>query len=231
MNGSRSLTKEFSSNLAVVEGVEIVICPPAPYLSEFSNAEFALGAQDVSHLDNGAHTGDISTEMLKEFGCQYAIVGHSERREDHFESNELVAKKAKFAVANSLTPIICIGESLETRENGQVNEFIAQQLQALVSELSVEEFKRSVIAYEPIWAIGTGKTATPEQAQDVHKFIRQYLADVDGSLAEGMQILYGGSVKADNADALFGQPDVDGGLIGGASLKMEDFTAICQAAS
>lgn len=233
MNGNRSLVTTFNNAFEnnALENVDVVICPPALYLSAFSTQAFALGGQDVSHLDNGAHTGDLSADMLCELGCKYAIVGHSERRDDHGESNSLVAEKAKKSIASGLTPIICVGESLDIRESGQVESFIGEQLDALVDGLTVEELSKSVLAYEPVWAIGTGKTASPEQAQDVHEFIRGYFAKVDAELAQGLRILYGGSVKADNAKTLFAQQDVDGGLIGGASLKTEDFISICQAAN
>ncbi|MBB66672.1 triose-phosphate isomerase [Alteromonas sp. KS69] len=233
MNGNRSLVTNFNDALTidVIGNVDVVICPPALYLSAFCAEAFALGGQDVSHLDNGAHTGDLSADMLAELGCRYAIVGHSERRDDHGESNSLVAEKAKKSIASGLTPIICVGESLDIRESGQVESFIGEQLDALINGLTVEELSKSVLAYEPVWAIGTGKTASPEQAQDVHEFIRGYFAKVDAELAQGLRILYGGSVKADNAKTLFAQQDVDGGLIGGASLKTEDFISICQAAN
>jgi triosephosphate isomerase len=211
--------------------VDVVICPPAVLLSSFTSASFSLGAQDVSALENGAHTGDMSVGMFKEAGCEYIIVGHSERREDHGESNALIADKAKKVLAGELTPIVCVGESLSVREAGNVESFIAEQLDALTAALSVDELAKCVIAYEPIWAIGTGKTASPEQAQDVHRFIREYFAKIDEELANGLRILYGGSVKPDNAKTLFAQADVDGGLIGGASLKVEDFISICQAAN
>lgn len=232
MNGSRSLVSDFS---ALTDGVntdtvDVVICPPACYLSAFENAAFALGGQTLSELDNGAHTGDISADMLKEFGCQYVIVGHSERREDHGESNELVAKKALKAIENNLVPIVCVGESLATREAGELEDFLAAQLDALTATLSAQQLAKAVIAYEPIWAIGTGVTASPQQAQDAHAFIRAHLAKFDADVASGLQLLYGGSVKADNAAELFAQPDIDGGLIGGASLKVDDFRKICQAA-
>ena len=190
-----------------------------------------MGTQNVSHLDNGAHTGELSVDMLKEAGCKYAIVGHSERREDQGESSELVALKAKKCVAAGVTPIICVGESLEIREADNVESFVGEQLDALINAMSVEELSKTVIAYEPIWAIGTGKTASPEQAQEVHEFIRGYFFKVDSQLAQGLRIVYGGSVKPDNAKTLFAQNDVDGGLIGGASLKAEDFISICQAAN
>jgi len=233
MNGDRSLVSTFNDVFAnnTIPNVDVVVCPPAIYLSLFTTNVFSLGGQDVSQLDNGAHTGDISVGMLKDFGCQYVIVGHSERREDHGESNDVVAQKAKKVIADGLVPIICVGEALSIRENDQVEQFIGEQLDALVNGLTVDELTKSVIAYEPIWAIGTGKTASPEQAQDVHEFIRHYFANVSEALANGLRILYGGSVKPDNAKTLFAQDDVDGGLIGGASLKVEDFISICQAAS
>ena len=233
MNGDRSLVESLVASLDsdVAQHVDVVICPPAVLLSSFNSASFSLGAQDVSAQDNGAHTGDMSVDMFKEAGCEYIIVGHSERREDHGESNALIADKAKKVLAGKLTPIVCVGEPLSVREAGNVESFIAEQLDALTTALSVDELAKCVIAYEPIWAIGTGKTASPEQAQDVHRFIREYFAKVDEALANGLRILYGGSVKPDNAKTLFAQADVDGGLIGGASLKVEDFISICQAAN
>ena len=232
MNGSMSLVADFNEKLASVSAqADIVICSPATLLHGFNNSTFSIGAQNVSHLDNGAHTGELSVEMLKEAGCEYAIVGHSERREDQGESNTLVAQKAKKCVSEGITPIICVGESLDVREAGNVESFVAAQLDAVVEALSVEELSKTVVAYEPIWAIGTGKTASPQQAQEVHEFIRGYFEKVDADLAQGIRILYGGSVKPDNAETLFAQKDVDGGLIGGASLKAEDFISICQAAN
>ena len=232
MNGSRSLVKEFSTLMDGVDSAAaaVIICPPACYLSEFAGVDFALGGQTLSELDNGAHTGDISAQMLLEFGCDYVIVGHSERRDDHGESSELVAEKALKAISSGLTPIICIGESLQTREAGELESFLRAQLDALTALMTAEQLSKAVIAYEPIWAIGTGVTATPEQAQEVHAFIRGHLASFSEDLALGMQILYGGSVKASNAKELFAQPDIDGGLIGGASLKVEEFRQVCQAA-
>lgn len=232
MNGSRSLVESFVNTLndRPFNGLDVVVCPPVGYLSFFVAECFSVGGQDISDQDNGAHTGDISGEILTELGASYVIVGHSERRENHGESNELVAKKALKALDNNLIPIICVGESLKVREDNKVNEFVGKQLAAVFDTLSTEQLSRCIIAYEPIWAIGTGKTASPEQAQEVHAFIRQTLADNDKSLAEKTRVLYGGSVKPDNASQLFAQPDIDGGLIGGASLKTEDFIAICQAA-
>lgn len=232
MNGNRSLVSEFSSLMHGVnaDAVDVIICPPACFLGSFVAPDFALGGQTLSELDNGAHTGDISAEMLKEFGCRYVIVGHSERREDHCESNALVAAKALKAIESGLVPIICVGESLATREAGELEVFLAAQLDALTVSLTAEQLTKTVIAYEPIWAIGTGVTASPEQAQDAHAFIRGHLAKFDANVAANIQILYGGSVKADNAEELFAQTDIDGGLIGGASLKVDDFRKICQAA-
>ena len=232
MNGSLSLVADFNKKLAEVKCVaQVVVCAPSVLLHGFEKVGFSIGAQNVSHLDNGAHTGELSVEMLREAGCDYVIVGHSERREDQGESNALVAQKAQKSIAAGLTPIICVGESLDVRESGNVESFVAEQLNALTSLMTVDELKRSVIAYEPIWAIGTGKTASPEQAQELHEFIRGYFSKVDAELAQGLRILYGGSVKPDNAATLFSQQDVDGGLIGGASLKAEDFISICQAAN
>ena len=232
MNGNLALVAEFNQKLANVKAdSEIVICAPSLLLHAFETHSFAIGAQNVSHLNNGAHTGELSVEKLKDAGCGDAIVGHSERREDQGESSELVALKAKQCVSSGVVPIICVGEPLEVREAGDVESFVGEQLDALVSAMSVDELSKTVIAYEPIWAIGTGKTASPEQAQEVHEFIRGYFNKVDAQLAQGLRILYGGSVKPDNAETLFAQKDVDGGLIGGASLKAEDFISICQAAN
>ncbi|TAP36935.1 triose-phosphate isomerase [Alteromonas sp. KUL42] len=232
MNGSLDLVKDFNEKLAGFStNTEVVICAPATLTHAFNQNGFSVGAQNVSHLDNGAHTGELSVGMLKEAGCGYVIVGHSERREDQGESNALVALKAKKCIENDLVPIICVGESLEIREAGEVESFVGQQLKAITDILSIEELAKTVIAYEPIWAIGTGKTASPAQAQQVHEFIRGYFSKIDAELAEGLRLLYGGSVKPDNARTLFAQQDVDGGLIGGASLKAEDFISICQAAN
>ena len=232
MNGNLALVAEFNQKLADVNAsAELAVCAPSLFLHAFDKDSFSVGTQNVSHLDNGAHTGELSVDMLKEAGCKYAIVGHSERREDQGESSELVALKAKKCVAAGVTPIICVGESLEIREADNVESFVCEQLDALINAMSVDELSKTVIAYEPIWAIGTGKTASPEQAQEVHEFIRGYFSKVDSQLAQGLRIVYGGSVKPDNAKTLFAQNDVDGGLIGGASLKAEDFISICQAAN
>lgn len=233
MNGSRVLASEFITSLSAFSSdkVDVVLCPPAILVSSFDKSGVAVGAQDVSQFDNGAHTGDLSVSMLQEFGCKYCIVGHSERRDDHGESNELVAEKALKVLEAGLTPIICCGEPLSVREAGDVKSFVREQLDAVFNLIDLTALRSAVIAYEPIWAIGTGKTASPEEAQDVHAFIRQYIAEKDSELAQSMQLLYGGSVKPDNAKALFAKQDIDGGLIGGASLKASDFIAICQAAN
>lgn len=231
MNGSNELVTSFTSELASNQDVDIVICPPAVYLSKFSQADFSIGAQNASEFASGAHTGEVSLSMLAEVGCEYVILGHSERREGHNESNEMVARKVKAAISAGLTPILCIGEPLDVRENGGVFDFVKAQLDAVAIECGAQYIKNSVIAYEPIWAIGTGKTASPEQAQEVHAFIRKELAALDSSAAANVRLLYGGSVNAGNAKELFAKADIDGGLIGGASLKIEDFTTICQAAS
>jgi triosephosphate isomerase len=189
-----------------------------------------VGAQNISEHEKGAHTGDISADMLNDIGIEYVILGHSERRQDHNESNDLVAQKVLVALNKGLTPILCIGEPLDVREAGEVFQFVQKQIDAVVDLCGTAFFNKAVVAYEPIWAIGTGKTASPEQAQEVHAFIRAHLAQMNDS-AQSMQILYGGSVNAKNAAELFAQPDIDGGLIGGASLKVDDFNVICQAAS
>ncbi len=233
MNGSGALAKEFSQALPQqnIGEVDVVVCPPYPFLSQLRSDVFATGAQNISVHESGAHTGEIAGAMLKECGCQYVIVGHSERRQDQNESSDDVAHKATAALRAGLTPIICVGEPLTVRENDGVNAYIAEQLQPVLNTLSTEELGRCVLAYEPIWAIGTGKTATPAQAQEVHAFIRNEVARKDAGVASGLRILYGGSVKPDNAAELFAQTDIDGGLIGGASLKVNDFVAICQAAN
>lgn len=232
MNGSGSLAEEFSIAMQqhTFNRVDVVVCPPYPFLQSLSG-KFAVGAQNVSALQNGAHTGEVSGEMLKECGCSYVIVGHSERRQDQNESSDNVVEKAVAALQAGLTPIVCVGEPLAVREQNDVHGYISDQLAPLLGKLTNEELKKCILAYEPIWAIGTGKTATPEQAQDVHAFIRSELAAKSTEVADKVRVLYGGSVKPDNAAELFAQPDIDGGLIGGASLKVNDFVAICQAAN
>ncbi|RDU96427.1 triose-phosphate isomerase [Trinickia dinghuensis] len=213
--------------------IRIGVCVPTPYLAQaqalLSGQPLAWGVQDVSTYTHGAYTGEVAAEMACEFGATLAIVGHSERRAYHAESSGLVAAKARRALEAGLTPIVCIGETLDEREAGTTEAVVGAQLDSVLNLLSVEEAARIIIAYEPVWAIGTGRSATAEQAQEVHAFLRARLAQKDASLAR-VALLYGGSVKPENAQVLFGQADIDGGLIGGASLKSQDFLAICAAA-
>ena len=219
------------------EAVDIVVCPPLVYLSQvnelIANTSIALGAQDVSRFDrDGAHTGDCSADMLADVGASYVLVGHSERRSEQNDTDERVSQKLICLLKAGLKPILCVGETLEQREAGQVENVIAAQIKLAIAGISVDDLKELLIAYEPVWAIGTGKTASPEQAQEVHAYIRELLSVRFGSVfAEQVTILYGGSVKAANAAELFSQPDIDGGLIGGAALITEEFTAICSAAA
>jgi triosephosphate isomerase len=233
MNGSlQSVIKLVEGIKAGDVGVKLVVCPPAIYLMKvggmLDGTEIALGAQNVCDAQAGAFTGEISASMLKECGCEYVIVGHSERRALYQESDALVAKRFAMAVASGITPILCVGESLEEREQGVTEAVVARQLDAVIEQQGIAALAQSVIAYEPVWAIGTGQVATPEQAQAVHQFIRQKLAALDEQLADRIQILYGGSMNAKNAGDLLSKPDIDGGLIGGASLKSADFLAIGQ---
>jgi triosephosphate isomerase len=213
------------------DNVDMAICPPFTLLHRFNSGELAFGAQDISLHDSGAYTGEVSGRLLKEAGCKYVLVGHSERREYHNETDTDVANKAKAALSSGLTPIVCFGESEEIREQGDYLAFLKQQINAVVAGLGIDAFAQLILAYEPVWAIGTGKTASPAQAQEVHASIRQHLAQLNSDIAAKVCILYGGSVKAENAESLFGNADVDGGLIGGASLKENDFIAICQSAN
>lgn len=238
MNGSLSKNDVLLVGITLgakkLSNVSVALCPPACYLLQtgrvLAGSDVALGAQTMSEHDNGAYTGEISATMLQDFACSYVIVGHSERRQYFGETDALVAAKVKKAVENDLTPILCVGETLEEREAGQAFAVISEQLAAVTAVLSAEQLQNIVVAYEPVWAIGTGKTASPEQAQDVHAHIRGDIAKLDASIADGMQILYGGSVKPDNAAELFAMQDIDGGLIGGAALKANQFIDICAAA-
>ena len=239
MNGSldsvQSLLDGIKGGVAAVQNADVAVCPPYVFLPEsqklLDGSVIGWGGQDLSTESSGAYTGEVAASMLKDFGCRYVIVGHSERRTYHQESDELVAKKYAVARAAGLVPILCVGETLEEREQGVTEEVVARQLDAVIALEGVDALNDGVIAYEPVWAIGTGKTATPEQAQDVHAFIRGRVAEKSAEVAEGVRILYGGSMKPDNAKELIGKPDIDGGLIGGASLKAEDFLAICTAAN
>jgi triosephosphate isomerase (TIM) len=216
------------------EEVGVGVCVPCPYLSQaqvlLKGSRVAWGVQDVSAHEQGAFTGEVAAEMAVEFGASYAIVGHSERRAYHLESAELVAIKTLRALEAGLTPIVCVGETLEQREAGETESVIGMQIDAVLAKLSSDQLLRIVVAYEPVWAIGTGKSATAGQAQAVHAFLRARLAAKSEAAAAGIALLYGGSVKPENAEQLFRQQDIDGGLIGGASLKHIDFLAICQAA-
>lgn len=218
-------------------GVKLLICPPFAYLesvrAQLAGTAVALGAQNVSEHAPGAWTGEVAGAMLKDVGCEYVIVGHSERRSLMGESSETVAAKFEAAQGQGLLPILCVGETLEQREAGSTEAVVEEQLDAVLERVGIDAFARAVVAYEPVWAIGTGRTATPEQAQEVHRHIRSRLAAKDGkggNVAGGLQILYGGSVKGDNAAGLLAMPDIDGGLIGGASLKASEFLAIADAA-
>ena len=222
------------NGMAAMQGVDCAVCVPFPYLAQaqqkLSGSAVKWGAQNVHQLDKGAYTGEVSASMLRDFGCSHVIVGHSERRAYYGESSHLVAEKFLAAQKAGLTPILCVGESLEQRESGITEQVVAEQLDALIQSGGAQSLRSAVVAYEPVWAIGTGKTATSAQAQAVHEFIRQRVALHDGKIASGLCILYGGSVKANNATELFAMPDIDGGLIGGASLVADDFLAICRAA-
>jgi triosephosphate isomerase len=234
MHGNHSSNAELLAGIAGARpfGCDVAVCVPFPYLSETAVAlaasELRWGAQDCSAHAQGAYTGEVSVAMLAEFGCRYVIVGHSERRQYHAESDQLVADKAKAALASGLTPIVCVGETLAQREAGETADVVKRQLSAVIHALG-HCAGEMVVAYEPVWAIGTGRVATPEQAQAVHALLRAQLKAATPQ-AEHMQILYGGSMKPDNAVSLLSQPDIDGGLIGGASLKAADFVAICRAA-
>jgi triosephosphate isomerase (TIM) len=234
MHGSLVVNKSLLSALNNVRSAkECAVCAPFPYLAqlqeELRGSAIASGAQNLSEFSKGAYTGEVSGAMLKEFGCTYVIVGHSERRTLYGEHDALVGRKFVAAQHAGLVPILCVGETLEEREAGSTEKVVARQLEAVLVAAGVDAFERAVIAYEPVWAIGTGKTATPQDANAVHAFIRARLAADDASLAQGVRILYGGSVKASNAVQLFVQPDIDGGLVGGASLDAQEFAQILQA--
>lgn len=238
LHGSRQFATGLVGQVAAglpLEGVELVILPPLPYLGDlvedFEDTALAFGSQDVSCNEKGAYTGEVSAAMLVDVGAAYGLVGHSERRQYHHESSELVARKFVAAANAGLVPVLCVGETLEQREAGQTEHVIAAQLAPVLELAGIQAFAGAVVAYEPVWAIGTGRTASPEQAQAVHAFIRGVVAGRDARIADSLPILYGGSVKPDNAAELFAQPDVDGGLVGGASLVAADFLAIARAAA
>jgi triosephosphate isomerase len=238
--GNWKMHGSHKANAELLEGIlgagpleaEVAVCVPFPYLSEvavaLAGSAVHWGAQDCSAHEQGAYTGEVSAAMLHEFGCRYAIVGHSERRQYHAEADQLVADKAKAALARGITPIVCVGETLQQREAGETGEVVKRQLSAVIHTLA-HCAGEIVVAYEPVWAIGTGRTATPQQAQEVHALLRAQLHAATPR-SDAMRILYGGSVKPDNARELFAQPDIDGALVGGASLKAVDFVAIARAA-
>jgi triosephosphate isomerase len=234
MHGSRPANAELLAALLAARPfrADVAVCVPFVYLNDtaatLAGSDLRWGAQDVSAHEQGAYTGEVSAAMLAECGCRYVIVGHSERRAYHAESDQLVAEKAQTALARGVTPVVCVGETLAEREAGHTEEVVKRQLSAVIHQLA-HCAAEMVVAYEPVWAIGTGRTASPEQAQAVHAVLRAQLQAATGRAAS-MKILYGGSVKPDNAATLFTQPDIDGGLIGGASLKAADFIAICRAA-
>ncbi len=237
MHGSRSqarlLVEAIQHGAKNLSAVDIAVFPSFVHLQAvemlLAQSHIAWGAQNLYLGSAGAFTGEVSGPMLMEYGCRYVLVGHSERRAIFHEGLDLVAAKFTAAQQAGLEPILCVGETLAEREKGETENIIQQQLASVVESASIDAFRRAVIAYEPVWAIGTGLTATPEQAQQVHAFIRQQLAQYDVQVAESTRILYGGSVKADNAQGLFAMPDIDGGLVGGASLDAQSFLAICQA--
>lgn len=239
LNGSKaSITALVQGILAGMQGLDkvaVAVCAPYVYIpmtqALLAGSKIGLGSQDVADQDAGAFTGEVSAPMLKEFGCEYAIVGHSERRSLYGEKDEDTARKFAAARKHGLKPILCVGETLQEREAGITEQVVARQLDAVIALEGVAALLDGVIAYEPVWAIGTGKTASPQQAQDVHAFIRNKLAALNAEVASKVQILYGGSVKGANAAELFAMPDIDGGLIGGASLDANEFLAICKAAN
>ncbi|MCB1688179.1 MAG: triose-phosphate isomerase [Halioglobus sp.] len=236
MNGSRASINTLLGDLVsapAIAGPEVAVCPAYVHLPQVLElcavSAIGVGAQDCSHMQSGAYTGEVAAPMLAELGCRWVILGHSERRQYHSESDELVAAKVAVAVAAGLQPIVCVGETREQREAGEAEQVVSAQLEgALRGQVSLDSL---VVAYEPVWAIGTGLTATPQQAQDMHECIRSCLEGIAGVDADATRVLYGGSVKADNAAQLFAQPDIDGALVGGAALKAADFLAIISAAA
>jgi triosephosphate isomerase len=238
MHGSRAENASLVSGLLDLlqpgKQAEILLCPPFPYLMEtarlLKDSGVSLGAQSVCAEAQGAFTGEVSAAMLKDVGCRYVLVGHSERRQVYAESDVLVARKFMAALSQGLVPVLCVGETLDEREAEQTGAVVSRQLEAVLAVSGVQSFAGAVIAYEPVWAIGTGRTASPEQAQAVHAMIRAKVAQLDATIGGSVRLLYGGSVKASNARELFAMPDIDGGLVGGASLKADEFARICAGA-
>ncbi len=237
MNGSQQFVDDMLFTLNKVEfseSVEVIVFPPSVYLhaARQQAKTVKVGAQNIFFESSGAYTGEISPSMLSDIDCRYVIIGHSERRAIFSEDDDLIAKKLVASIENDLVPILCVGETLEDRESGRFFEVIARQVKIGLNLLQAEQVARVIVAYEPVWAIGTGKTASPLQAQEVHGLIRHLVAELVGEqISERISILYGGSVNAANAKELFSQPDIDGGLVGGASLKVDEFLAICSAAA
>jgi triosephosphate isomerase (TIM) len=241
--GNWKMHGNLAANAGLLDGVragvaglaaEVAVCVPYPYLEQargvLAGSNVAWGAQDVSEHAQGAYTGEVSAAMLADFGCRYAIVGHSERRSYYGDTDAVVAAKFEAAMNANLVPILCVGETLDEREKNVTAAVVTRQLDAVISRCGIAALAKSVVAYEPVWAIGTGRTASPEQAQEVHALIRARVAREDANVAAGLRILYGGSMKPNNAKELMAQPDIDGGLIGGAALVAADFIAICAAA-
>jgi len=239
LNGSRESNRALAAGILAGAGdaaaADIMVCPPFVYLADLAellaDTPVLLGAQDVAAESSGAFTGEVSADMLRDIGCSHTIIGHSERRTIYGETDEMVAAKFKAAQASGLVPVLCIGETLEQRESGVTMDVISRQVGAVLEAAGVASFGNAILAYEPVWAIGTGLTASPEQAQEVHAHIRTIIAAADAKIGAGLQILYGGSVKGANAAELFAKEDIDGGLIGGAALDATEFLAICTAAA
>ena len=235
MNGSKALAQTLVSDVqsqtaSLDNGVEVVIIPPAIYVGDVvanAGGSLSVGVQNVGQWSSGAYTGEISAEMAVDQGCQYALIGHSERRQLFGESDDVVAEKVGRVISAGLYAVLCVGETLEEREAGKAESLVASQVKAGLAGVAKDQWQRVIVAYEPVWAIGTGKTATAQDAQAMHASLRQVLSEM-GAPANKISLLYGGSVKADNAAALFAEPDIDGGLIGGASLVAEDFVSICR---
>ena len=235
LKANQQLLQDVVAGVVDLRGMVAAVCVPFPYLAQAQSAltgtPVAWGAQNMSEQVQGAFTGEVSAAMLQDFSCRYVLVGHSERRAIYGESDALVAEKFAAALAAGLHPVLCVGETLAQREAGETMQVVSAQIDAVLKRVGVAAFSDAVVAYEPVWAIGTGRTASSEQAQEVHAAIRAQIASADANVAAGLQILYGGSVKPANAVELFGMPDIDGGLIGGASLVATDFLAICRAAA
>ncbi len=235
MNASVAMTQSLLSELraAQIDQCDVAVFPPFPYLTQagelLSGCDIALGAQNCAAEESGAFTGEVSAPMLADVGCAMALVGHSERRTLYGETDDTVLAKTRQLLDNSMTAVVCVGETLAERQAGQAEAVVAQQLKLLLEQLNTAQWQRIILAYEPVWAIGTGETATPEQAQAIHAFIRSQLQVLGADVAQATRILYGGSVKAANAAELFSQPDIDGGLVGGASLDATEFLGICRA--